>query len=311
MKRALAVFAALFVVATAFGQDPTYRLKPEDVLRIQVYNEQQINIEVPVGVDGNISAPFVGILRAQGKTTSELEADLVAEYIKKLRLRDPRVSVVIVRYRPVKASVNGMVNRPGVYDIRPGDTLLTLLSYAQGVVFERADLRPDLRRTTLRRSGSPELIPVDLYAMLKKGDTSQNYAIQDGDELIIPEDTRNRVLVLGSVQVPGSYPYTEPLTVMDAIALARGEVRSRSKFSEVLVIRERAGMPGNYIRMRSDIVRFVRKGDAAQNILLQAGDIVYVPETNTPDLDRIGTIVNTLFFVDRFARDNFLFGFGR
>lgn len=304
----------VLIAMAAFGraQDPTYRLQPEDVLKIQVYNDTQINVDLPVGRDGNISAPFVGIIRAQGKTTSELEADLKALYIQKLKLRDPIVSVIVLAYARVKASIVGLVNRPGVYDMRPGDTILTLLSYAGGTILEgSASSRANLRRVTLRRKASNELIPIDLQAMLKRGDMSQNYKVEDGDELIVPEDTRNRVLVLGAVAQPGAFPYTEPMTVMDAIGLARGQIRYVSKFSEILVIREKAGMPGNYIRIRSDIVKFVKQGDAAQNFALEPGDVVYVPETKTPDWDRIANVVNSLFFLDRFFRDNSIFNIGR
>jgi polysaccharide export outer membrane protein len=147
--------------------------------------------------------------------------------------------------------------------------------------------------------------------MLKKGDMSQNYKVDDGDELTVPEDTRNRILVIGAVLQPGAFPYSEPMTVMDALGLAHGPVRYVSKFSEILVIRERPGMPGNFLRIRSDIVKFVKQGDAAQNFMLEAGDVVYIPETKTPDWDRLANIVNSLFFLDRFLQGNSIFSIGR
>lgn len=290
------------VASVALAQDPTYRLQPEDILRIQIYNEQQVNAIVPVGKDGNISAPFVGLVRAAGKTTTELEADLAVEYTRKLRLRDPRISVTIERYRVMRASVGGLVNRPGVYEIRPTDTILSLLQNGGGPI---QDGRADLRRATLRRAGSQEVIPIDLYSMLIKGDTSQNYILQDGDDLSIPEETRNRIMILGSIQRPGTYPYREPMTVMDAISLGGGEVRYRSMMSKTLVIRERAGMPGTYQRIETNVVRFMTKGDASQNIMLRPGDIVWIPETKTPDGGQIGTLANSLanalFILDRFG----------
>lgn len=310
--RLFAVLLLMVIAAVTPAQDPTYRLMPEDVLQIQVYNEAQINVQVPVGRDGNISAPFVGIVRAQGKTITELEADLKALYIQRLKLRDPIVSITILQYRRIRASVMGMVNRPGVYELRPGDTILTLLSFAGGTILEgSAATRANLKRATLRRANSQELIPIDLNAMLKRGDMTQNYKIDDGDELTIPEDTRNRIVVLGAVAAPGTFPYTDPMTVMDAIGLARGQIRYVSKFSEILVVREKPGAPGNFIRIRSDIVKFVKQGDAAQNFRLEPGDLVYVPETKTPDWDRIANIVNSLFFLDRFFRDNAIFNVGR
>lgn len=299
-------FWVLLVAALSVGaqaQDTasgTYRLQVEDVIRVQVWNEQQINAVIIIGKDGNISAPFVGIIRAAGKTTTELENDLAIEYQKILKLRNPRVSVTIERFRAIRASVGGYVNRPGFYEMRQGDRLLDLLNNGGGFVADRADLR----RATLLRARTRELIPIDLYAMLVRGDTSQNYVVEDGDILNIPEETKNRILVLGAVQNPGTYPYKEPMTAIDALSLARGDIRYRTMLSKAVVIRERAGIPGQYIRIQINLTKFIDGRDPTQNIELRPGDAIYFPETKTPDIERIASIVNSMFFLDRFFKDN-------
>lgn len=296
--RFIVVLAAMLALLTgALAQESTYRLQPEDVIRIQVYNEPQVNAVLPIGRDGYLSAPFVGRIFARGKTTTELEADLAKEYNLKLRLKEPKVSVTIEQFRPVRAAVIGAVPKAGVYIMRPTDTLMTLLANGGGASATSADLR----RATLRRAGSNELIPIDLYAMLIRGDTSQNYTVEDGDELTVPEETRNRVLILGAVQRPGTYPFREPMTVTDALSLGGGEIRYRTKLSNTLIIRERTGLPGNFLRIKLDLVKFFAKGDMSQNVLLQPGDTIFFGETKTPDLDRVGALLNGLFIFDRFG----------
>lgn len=285
----------------ALGQEPTYRLQPLDVIHIKVYNEPQIEAVIPVGRDGNISAPFVGMIKVQGLTTSEVEAILVQEYTKKLRLKDPKVAVYIEQYRQIKASVTGAVVQSNVFpDFRPGDTIVTLLSRAGGAIPDRADLK----RCTLRRANSRELIPVDMYALLVKGDTSQVYSLEDGDELFVPELKSFFVMVLGAVQQPGPVQYRESMNIADAIAGARGPIPIRSKMSEIYVIRRTAA--GADRRLKIDFVKYVKKADATQNITLQPGDFVYVSETKTPDFNQIGTTLNSVFFLDRLFRDGFL-----
>ncbi|MER3495748.1 MAG: hypothetical protein C4320_02350 [Armatimonadota bacterium] len=279
----------------------TYRLKPEDIIRVQVFGQNSITQDIPVGRDGNIAAPFVGTLRAEGKTTSELEADLYDLYVKRLKLRNPVVSVTITRFRELRASVGGFVQRPGQFAIRPGDSLVTLLNLGGGPVPDRADLR----RATLRKANTNELIPIDLFALLIRGDISQNYEIEDGDELSIPEETRNRILVLGAVQRPGTYPYKEPMTVADAISLAGGEIPYRSRFSQTQILRQKNGDPNQFLRIKSDFVAYVRKGDSSQNVILQPGDFVYIPQTNTPDFAQIQNITNSIFLFNTFGN---LFG---
>jgi isocitrate lyase len=48
-------------------------------------------------------------------------------------------------------------------------------------------------------------------------------------------------------------------------------------------------------------VNYIRSGDVTQNIVLQAGDLVWVPETNTPDFQQINAIANVAFILDRFG----------
>jgi polysaccharide export outer membrane protein len=301
-RLAIGVLLATVACVCALGQTPEpYRLSPDDVVRIQIYNESQVSAEVPIGKDGTLTAPFLEPMQVKGMTIAELQKALAREYTKKLRLRDPKVSVIISRYRQVRASIGGLVNRPGVYDLRPGDGILTLLSFGGGPVLERADLR----RATLRKSNSNELIPIDLFAILNRADTTQNYVVEDGDMLNVPE-SNNRILVIGLIPRPNAYFYKEPMTVQDALAQAGGEIPTKSWLSHTLVIRERAGMPGVYDRIQVDIVRFIRKGDSSQNILLQPGDIVYVPETKTPDLDRIGRILSSVAFFGSTFRNGLL-----
>jgi polysaccharide export outer membrane protein len=281
-----------------------YKLRPLDDIRIQVYNEPQIDAVIPVLPDGKVSAPFVGLVDVAGKTTAEVELDLADRYKEKLKLRDPRVSVVVMRYRPIRASVTGMALQPGRYeDFRPGDTVLHLLTRAGGASPDRADMY----RATLIRGSSRESIPIDLYAMMFKNDMSQNYELEDNDTLIIPEDRVNRINVLGTIAQPGPYPYKEPMYLSDAIAAARGEVRGRTKFSEVMIVRKKPGVEDQLIRIKANFVQY-QKGDISQNVLLQPGDTIFVPEVKTPDYNQLGSIFNSLFVIDRLLTGG-IFGF--
>lgn len=289
-----ALWMATGIMAQATTGD-VYRLGPDDVIRIQVFQENELAAVVRVGRDGNIVAPFAGTIRAEGKTTAELEEDLRRAYISRLGIRDPVVSVTIEVFRSIRASVSGLVNRPGTYEVRFNDSVFTLLSYGGGQVL---DGRADLRRATLRRSGSREQIPIDLYSMLVQGDLSQDFPIQDGDILNIPEEERNRVVIFGEIAQPGVYPYREPMRLSDLIGLGRDRT-GRSKFSDIVIIRENRGSPGDYVRIRTDYVRFLTRGDSSQNVELQPGDIVFVPDNGNLNFALINSIANLLFVLDR------------
>ena len=284
--------------ALASAQQGTYRLQPDDVIRIQIYNQQDIAAVTLIGPDGNISAPFIGTIKAEGKTTGELEAELTVLYKTKLGLRDPIVSVTIEQYRRIRATVTGQVVSPGTYEMKPEDTIITLYTRGGG---QMRDNSTDLRRATLRRKGSVEVIPIDLYAMLVHADMSQNYEVKDGDELIVPEEQNNRIILIGRVPAPGAYPYKESMTLMDAIAMGRGEIEFRSKLSGVKIFRAVPGRPGEYMRIEANLVRFINNGESAQNVKLKPGDIIEVPDSGNVNFSQITSIANILFILDRFG----------
>ncbi len=289
----------LMLCALASAQQTgTYRLQVDDVIRMQIYNQQDIAAVLLIGVDGNISAPFIGTIKAAGLTTGELEQVLREAYMTKLGLRDPIVSVTIDAYRRVRATITGQVTNPGVFDMRPGDTIITLYTRGGG---QMRDNTSDLRRATLRRKGSAEVIPIDLFAMLVNADMSQNYEVQDGDELIVPEEQNNRIILIGRVPAPGVYPFKESMTLMDLIALGRGEIEFRSRLSKVKIFRAVPGRPGDYMRIEADLVRFMNNGESAQNVKLKPGDIVEVPDSGNINFQQITSIANILFILDRFG----------
>lgn len=288
--------AAVLALAQQTPTSGTYRLQIEDVIQVKVYKEIEATSQGPILPDGNFNAPFIGMVRAAGKTTTELRDELVAEYKKVLLIKEPIVSVEILRIRAVKASAGGAVLRPGVYEVRPDETILDLLQYGGGTFM---DGRAELRRAFLRHKGSREVVPIDLQAMLVKGDMSQNYKIQDGDELVVPEENKNRIIVDGVVRSPQTIMYREPMRVIEAINQAGGEVAYSSKFSKVQVIREISGRAGSYVSIECDLVAFKKQGDAKQNILLEPGDIVYVPDAGNLKFEQIGAIANFIFILDR------------
>jgi polysaccharide biosynthesis/export protein len=298
IRKTLAVLTVLLCLvpgALAQVQSGTYRLQIEDVIRIKVWDESQIEAVVVVGRDGNITAPFIGLKKAVDRTTTELESELKDDYVRVLKLRNPIVSVTIERFRPIQASVGGRVQTPGVHEMRPGDTVYVLLSKGGSLLADA-----DLRRATLKRKNSSELIPIDLRALLS-GDQSQNFTIQDGDELLVQRLKANFIRVVGTVRNPGPVAYEDEMRLADAITLAQGEIPGDTKLSRIIVTRPLKGRPGEYVRIQCNLAEFFAKGDASQNILLQPGDIVFVPNTGKPNLDFINTIANGFFILDRFG----------
>ncbi|MGI8922721.1 MAG: polysaccharide biosynthesis/export family protein [Fimbriimonadales bacterium] len=301
----LALLLLIGTVATCFAQstlDP-YRLKVEDVVAIRVFGEADMSVDGPINFDGTISVPFLGFVRAAGRTTPELEKFIRDELKSQQYFVDPQVTVNVIQFKPLRASVVGGVIRPGEFTYKPGDRVLGLITQAQGPQFNRANLR----KATLVRKGSMEQIPLDLHSMLTRGDLSQNFELHDGDIINIPETRTNRVSVIGLVQRPGQFDWFEGMTLADAVSGAGGEIPYRSRMSAVQVQRVVPGREYAYTRFSVDFTKFTSKNDFTQNIALEPGDVIFVPSSKSLDINQLSQYASVAFTVASLLNGNFSF----
>lgn len=109
-----------------------YRLHPGDMVNVTVFREPDLSVtDIPVGVDGTISMPLVGVVKADGLTPAEL-SNTIEGRLRAGFLKEPSVSVNVTRYDSHVVTVDGSVEKPGVYPFRPGARLSTAISLASG-----------------------------------------------------------------------------------------------------------------------------------------------------------------------------------
>lgn len=128
------VLACMVSFAVAENVESTYRLGAGDLVKIKVYGEEDLSMEVRLGDSGAFSYPFLGELRVAGDTVNQVEAK-ISRGLKGDYLVDPSVSVSVLEYRPFY--VNGEVEEPGSYPYVPGMTVRKAITIAGGFT-ERA-----------------------------------------------------------------------------------------------------------------------------------------------------------------------------
>ncbi len=107
----------------------SYRLGPNDVLGIEVFDESDLSTETTVSGHGTIKFPLLGELRVAGMTVKEVEEDLT-ERLKAGYLKNPKVTVSIMKYR--NFYVSGEARSPGAFPYREGITVLKAITLAGG-----------------------------------------------------------------------------------------------------------------------------------------------------------------------------------
>jgi protein involved in polysaccharide export with SLBB domain len=115
---------ALAAAATAVP-----RFQGGEKIRVTVYGEDTLSGEYDIDPSGVVSLPLAGTVRAVGLTQQQLEQEL-AQKFKSQYLRNPKITVTILRYRSIYFV--GEIEKPGEYPYKPGLNVLTAMAMAGG-----------------------------------------------------------------------------------------------------------------------------------------------------------------------------------
>ncbi len=159
------VFSGSVAVAADGGGESQYKLGAGDVIGIRVFGEPDLSFDkVRLTDAATFSFPFLGEVRAAGKTAAQLEKTLTrglaGDY-----LIDPRVSVSILEYRDF--FVNGEVKEPGGYPFKPGLTLRKAISLAGGFTERASRSKFEIVRDV---DGERMEVPATLDTRIQPGD---------------------------------------------------------------------------------------------------------------------------------------------
>lgn len=116
----------------------SYVIVPNDILNLKVFQEPDLsNDKLQVDNVGNIQMPLIGELQAAGRTSTEL-ADDIARRLGARYIVNPQVVVSIAEQAGRFVTVDGEVEKPGVYEIEREDTLMSAIARAQSTTKEAA-----------------------------------------------------------------------------------------------------------------------------------------------------------------------------
>lgn len=251
---------ALAQPATGAAAATEYRLGSGDIIRVVVYQNQDLTLETRVSEAGTVSYPLLGTIRIGGLSPSQAEK-LIADGLKNGNfVKNPQVTIILLQVKGNQASVLGQVNRPGRYPIEVADMRLTdLLANAGGV----AGSGTEQLVLTGMRNGKPYRVEVELGAIFAPNGRDLDITIQNGDVLWV--DRAPLVYIYGEVQRPGPMRLERGMTLMQVLA-SGGGLTQRGTERGIRV--HRKGTDGK--------VQVLQPG---MDESLKDGDVVYVKES--------------------------------
>jgi polysaccharide biosynthesis/export protein len=207
------VAATLLCLTHAEARPEDYRLGPGDLLKITVFDHDELSVDARVSQTGNITFPLVGQIPVNGLSTRDAELLLARRLAEGGFVKQPQISVLVSEYQSQKVSVMGQVTKPGQYPLDASKKVMDVLALAGGVLNDTA--AEDA--TLVRADGSRAVI--DLQKLFD-GDPALNLPVQDGDTVFVAHAPQ--FYVYGQVQHPGQYRLLRNTTISQAISIGGG-----------------------------------------------------------------------------------------
>jgi polysaccharide biosynthesis/export protein len=257
---ALLLLASVSTPSRAQAQQQQYLIGSGDILRISVFKNPDLSLDIRVSEAGTISYPLVGSVPVGGLTPSAAErkiGDLLKEGGFVL---NPQVNILITTALGGLVSVIGDVRTPGRYSVEAaGGHVSGMLASAGGISPTGSD-RIVISGT---RNGKSFHREIDVVAMSLSGNTADDVILAGGDTLFV--NHAPLFYIYGQVQKPGQLPLVRNMTVMQALA-AGGGVTGK-------------GTSRGIVRHRRDASGKVKEESVSLDDDVQDQDVIYVKES--------------------------------
>lgn len=220
VKAAKAATPVQPIAPASAAQPADYRLEAlgmGDMIRVSVFRNPDLTTEARVSERGTIMFPLIGEISVTGLTPTQVSKQIADKLRAGRFVVDPEVTVSIAQVNSRQVAVLGNVQKPGRYPLDATTAKVTdLIALAGGI----APTGSDQITVMTTRSGKTERKEIDLAAMIRSGDLTQNLDLQAGDTIYVGRAPM--IYVTGEVTRAGAYRVEKDMTVMQAIALGGG-----------------------------------------------------------------------------------------
>lgn len=231
-----------------------YLLEVQDSVRIEFFNQPDLNRVVSIRSDGRVTLPLIGDIPASGLTTDQLKQELINGY--KKYLIDPIVTITLEKFN-VKI-----------------DELKKAITTAPRGQSKISPVRPD-GRTSFPFIGDMLVAGLTVEQVRKSVNEQYKLFIRNLEVTVVIERVVNpTIFVSGEVNGPGELTITGPLYLSQVISRAKG-LTPLAEGKTVMVIR-RFGVSKPVV-FYTDLDAVLIKGDISKDVLIAEDDMVYVP----------------------------------
>lgn len=166
----------------------SYQIGPLDVIRVEVFGAPELTREAEVDQAGNFSLPLAGAVVAAGRTPAELSA-AIASKLRERYLKNPQVSVNIVKAQSKTFTVDGAVREPGLYPIVGKMTLQQAIARAKG-----ADVVANLNNVVVFRTAGNQRVAALFNLKEIRAGRLEDPQIYGNDIIVVGESAARKLV---------------------------------------------------------------------------------------------------------------------
>ena len=289
-----------------FSYEDTYFIGPGDVLSLFIFNNNKLNQDIQVISDGTVSIPLIGTVKISGLSLMQAQQKIKNKL--NTQLIEPEIQLKLIKQRPIKVSIIGEVERPGIYSLTSNEktsiegvpttkisgfpTVIDAIQKAGGITKNANLNQVSLSRLLpLSNKNKFKTTNLNLIKLITKGDQSNNPYIFDGDIIKIKRSIAAnnserldlvaanfapksiQIHVSGEVEKPGTLNVSSKTVLNQAIYLAGGPKSWRTNKMNIRLFR--FNRDGTIYSKRFRFKPNLSVSDK-KNPILQDGDIVVV-----------------------------------
>ena len=166
------------------GTPSNYRLSPNDLIYVKVFQEDDLSSTLRVSEDGSIIFPLIGNVKVGGQTV-EAATRTIHDLLDARFLVNPQVTLTVLGYANRHITVLGQVQKPGDYNLRDQGSVSLLQAVGMAGGFTRLANSANI---IVKRNvdGTEKILHLNGKTMASD-DRSDPFVILPGDTITVTE----------------------------------------------------------------------------------------------------------------------------
>jgi polysaccharide biosynthesis/export protein len=177
---------AVSTLRAADSAPADYLLQPQDLIRVQVFQEPDLLREVRISQEGTITLPLIEQVDLRNKTLRQAE-QLIRDLYDRDFLINPQITLVVVEYAKRTVNVLGNVNNPGAVPFPQEQKLNLIDAITRAGGFNRLADRKRVKLTRTSPGGKSETFEINADQLMSRGASAEKWILQVGDTVYVPE----------------------------------------------------------------------------------------------------------------------------